>query len=134
MRGGPFGGGFPHQHLFTDPHVLFDSLFGDMRRHFNEPFMSFPQAHPGGFDGPRPGRHDPFDRFDMPGPGPMSGFPFGPSFGFFDGMPRGRFRTESHGFGAGNGLNWRSESRVTTSVNGVTQSRWTRVDSDVSHL
>jgi len=67
----------------------------------------------------------------MPGPGPMPGFPFVPTGGMgFDGIPPGPFRAESHGFGAGNGRNWRSESRVTTSLNGVTQSTWTRVDLD----
>jgi len=135
MRGG-FGGGnssFPRHHPFTDPFVLFNSMFGDLHRHFDDPFPNFPQPHHGGFEGPRPGRHEPFERFDMPGPGPgpMLGFSFGPSGGMgFDGIPPGRFRGESRSFGIGGGRNWRSESRVTTSLNGVTQSTWTRVDSD----
>lgn len=134
-HGGSFGGMHPH-HPFTDPFELFNSLFGDFHRHMSEPFMHFSHGHHGGFDDPReqvPGHHEPFDRFDMPGhgPGPMFGFPPSGVMSAFGGMPTGRFRMESHGFGPSNGRLWRQESRVTTTVNGVTQSTWTRVDSDV---
>jgi len=72
--------------------------------------------------------HDPLERADMfspGGPGPM------PSP--YTSVPRGvpqRFRSESTFRASGGRYGWQRESRVTTTVNGVTQSKWTRVDSD----
>lgn len=139
---GAGGSSMPPHNPFTDPFVLFNSMFGDLNGHIHEPFMHF--SHGDTFDGPREHggpHHDRFDReamFSSGGPGPMPGL-FSPTagMGMFGGMDASsgapqRFRAQST-FRAGSGrYGWQRESRVTTTVNGVTQSTWTRVDSDVS--
>jgi len=133
MRG--FGGSSMPRDLFTDPFVLFNSTFADLRRH-----MPFP--HGSVFDGPRGHgmpHHDPFesaDIFGLGGPGPMPSL-FSPTagMGMFGGMgePGGvpqRFHSESTFRAGGGRYGFQRESRVTTTINGVTQSKWTRVDSD----
>lgn len=135
MRGGatPRHHGRSGQNQFTDPFELFEAMFGDMHREFNDPFAPFAHQHRARA---RHGRHAQPNGFR---PGPMSAFPFGPSgMGLFNdmmGMPGNMFPADTRGgSGRGNGRNqrWTQETRVTTSVNGVTQSTWTRVDSDVS--
>jgi DnaJ family protein B protein 6 len=132
----------PPRNPFTDPFVLFNSMFGDLNRHIHEPFMQF--SHGDTFDDPRGhggAPHEPLQRANMfspGGPGPMPG-PFSPTAGMGvfggTGTSRGvpqRFHSEST-FRANSGrYGWQRESRVTTTVNGVTQSKWIRVDSDVS--
>lgn len=116
-----------HHDLFTDPFVLFDSIFGDFGQHFMDEFQPRQRSNL------RHRRHDSFG----------SGFPFGPNG--MGGMLRGMgmstnmfaaFPTADLGPGPGSGrTRWRQESRATTTVNGVvTHSKWTRVDSDVSQL
>ncbi|KIM82972.1 hypothetical protein PILCRDRAFT_819773 [Piloderma croceum F 1598] len=138
MRGfGAGGSSVPPRNPFTDPFVLFNSMFGDLNRHMPEPFMHFDT-----FDPPRERRRprrDPFERetmFGPGGPGPMPG-PFSSSagMGMFGGMGASggapqRFRAQSSFRASGGRYGWQRESRVTTTVNGVTQSTWTRVDSD----
>lgn len=143
MRGFGFGGNsIPPRNPFTDPFVLFNSMFGELNRHVHEPFMQY--SHGDIFDGPR-GRggplHDQLGRADMfgpGGPGPMPS-PFSPTagMGVFGGAStsRGvphRFRSESSFSASGGRFGWQRESRVTTTTNGATQSIWTRVDSEVS--
>ena len=114
-----------HRDAFTDPFVLFDSIFGDFEQQFFDEFQRPHQRSNARFR-----HHDPF------GPG----FPFGSSG--MGGMLRGMGMSSNMGFpsmdlgpGSGGGRpRWRQESRTTTTVNGVTHSKWTRVDSDVSCL
>lgn len=71
--------------------------------------------------------------FGAGGPGPMPS-PFSPT-GMFSsmstssGVPQ-RFRSESTFRTSGGRYGFQRESRVTTTINGVTQSKWIRVDSD----
>jgi len=112
-----------HRDAFTDPFVLFDSIFGDFEQHFFDEFQRPHQRSNGRYR-----HHDPF------GPG----FPLGSSG--MGGMLRGMgmsnnmfagFPSMDLGPGSGSGrARWRQESRTTTTVNGVTHSKWTRVDSD----
>jgi DnaJ homolog subfamily B member 6 len=139
MRGfGAGGSSVPPRNPFTDPFVLFNSMFGDLNRHMPDPFMHFDTFDPREHRRPR---HDPFAReamFGPGGPGPMPG-PFSSSAGMsmFGGLGASggapqRFRAQSSFGATGGRYGWQRESRVTTTVNGVTQSTWTRVDSDVS--
>lgn len=147
----PFGGAFPRprtnvpNHAFTDPFALFESILGDLRRHAAESDPFFGSAFP---IPPPPPPLDPFSRHG-PGPGFMHGSSFNPmgrtpTFPMLEPMfsqmdePRRSHSAGHHSstrgfFGSGGGgPRWVSESRVTRSVNGVTQSVWKRTDSDVS--
>ncbi|KAH0836588.1 hypothetical protein J3R83DRAFT_8288 [Lanmaoa asiatica] len=119
----PFGGfGFgsrPGPRDFTDPFVLFDSIFGDLHRAFEvDPFFDdsfgrrgFGSNHfGGGFFG--------------------GGFPPMPSssFNFSGGGVRGSgMQTLSNG---GSGGRWVSESWTSSSINGMTHTKCVRKDSD----
>ncbi|KAH7929120.1 DnaJ-domain-containing protein [Leucogyrophana mollusca] len=116
-----FGGGPFRQHRqqpawgFTDPFVLFDSIFGDLDRAFRDPFFTDRGFGGGGF------------------PSPMRSMPVltGPLFGF--GPRNANHWSATHhasiSGGGGNGGRWVSESRTSRTVNGVTESKWTRRDS-----
>ncbi|KAJ3549733.1 hypothetical protein NMY22_g774 [Coprinellus aureogranulatus] len=124
---------------FTDPFALFDSIFGDLLRprrstfgfgvdpfedidarferleremdsHFNTPF----------FNSPFPSLFSPFGE-----PGGMGFLPVtSSSFGMLPG-PSGRRSGSGH-----SGGKWVSESYMTQSINGVTQTVHTRLDAD----
>ncbi|KAI6149706.1 hypothetical protein BKA82DRAFT_998016 [Pisolithus tinctorius] len=115
-RADPFSGfGFGHTPFrgFTDPFVLFNSIFGDIHRAFSEdPFSS-----------------DPFDR-------PFSGgfaSPFSLLAGSSFGVPRGNMQSissSSRGMLSGGNGRWTSESWTTQTINGVTQTKCVRRDSE----
>ncbi|KAG6335063.1 hypothetical protein ID866_4023 [Astraeus odoratus] len=125
-RGGsdPFGnfgfGGTPPFRGFTDPFVLFNSIFGDLHRAFSEnPFHDSPFGHPFGT------RHtDPF--------GFMSPFSLmaGPSAFGFPGGNMQPISSSSRGMLSGGNGRWTSESWTTQTVNGVTQTKCVRRDSE----
>jgi DnaJ family protein B protein 6 len=118
----PFGGfGFgsrPGPRDFTDPFVLFNSIFGDLHRAFgSDPF----------FDGPF-GRRG-FGSNQYGGGFSSGGFPSAmPSpFDFGGGgMGGSMMQTFSNG---GNGGGWISQSWTSSTVNGVTQTKSVRRDS-----
>jgi DnaJ family protein B protein 6 len=126
----------PTHNPFTDPFVIFNSMLGDFNRHFRDPFMNFDDMFNGPRQHERP-RHDRFDRENMFGPGGPGPMPAPGGFGMFGGIgasgsvPR-VFRSESTFSASGGHHGWQRESRVTTTVNGVTKSKWTRVDSEAS--
>ncbi|KAI6044182.1 hypothetical protein EDC04DRAFT_2599537 [Pisolithus marmoratus] len=98
---------------FTDPFVLFNSIFGDIHRAFSED----------------PLFNDPFDRPYTGGfPSPFSlvaGSPFG--------APRGNMQSissSSHGMLSGGNGRWTSETWTTQTINGVTQTKCIRRDSE----
>jgi len=124
-----------HQHHpyssfhFTDPFTLFDSIFED----FN-PFRGPSRQHQFPFSA------DPFERMNIfqseidalmedidRDPFGMSGFP---RFGHFPPMPAFP-PVDRSSYESGRGR-WISESYMTSTVNGVTQTIRKRVDSDVS--
>ncbi|KAG9223727.1 hypothetical protein CCMSSC00406_0004932 [Pleurotus cornucopiae] len=108
---GPFDGPFfPRPFGFTDPFVLFESVFGDLRHEFGMPHDSNPYEHRYEPDNPfermnRMHRHV-MSQMDM-----FSGFMGPQSFGMPD-----------------NNSRWASESHMVSSVNGVTQSVHKRRD------
>jgi DnaJ family protein B protein 6 len=134
---GLFGERHPRSHfVFTDPFALFDSIFGDFPRAGPVGLFQFPPRHaehhsrrheylghpadehhhyedPGrdGYTGPHHRRHTHSQGSSYP---PMQAF----------------FQSESHGYGSHG--RWTQESKVTTTVNGVSQSVWKRTDADVS--
>jgi DnaJ family protein B protein 6 len=128
----PFDFPWPHHTGFTDPFRLFESIFGEMHHTMADPFFSDPYR--------RNHRHDPHHRgagsfFDDPLVG--VGFPFDRGNVFDDVMNSGNGRSRvysevSRGAMAPDGR-WVSESRVTRSINGVTESVWKRKDAAV-HL
>lgn len=114
---GPFDGPFfprPFNGFaFTDPFVLFESVFGDLRHEFGMPHDPNPYEHRYEPDNPfermnRMHRHV-MSQVDM-----FSGFMGPQSFGMPD-----------------NNSRWASESHMVSSVNGVTQSVHKRRDWDV---
>lgn len=123
----PFDFPWPHHTGFTDPFRLFESIFGEMHHTMADPFFSDPYR--------RNHRHDPHHRgagsfFDDPLVG--VGFPFDRGNVFDDVMNSGNGRSRvysevSRGAMAPDGR-WVSESRVTRSINGVTESVWKRKD------
>lgn len=128
----------PPGNPFTDPFVLFNSMFGELNRHMHDPFVEVFDQFDGLRGHGRP-RHEQYERDDVFSPGGPGPSPFNPTAGmgmFTDmGTPGGapqRFRTESSFRSSGGRYGFRRESRVTTTVNGVTHSTWTRLDSDVS--
>lgn len=42
------------------------------------------------------------------------------------------YQSEPRGYGGSGGVRWTQESRMTRTINGVTESVWSRTDSDVS--
>lgn len=133
----------PHHHpeynAFTDPFELFNSMFGDMHRQFNDPFdpfSPFTRAHRNPQEGSRGrARQDPYETPNMFNPGPTS-FPFTGGFDPFGGMPNNGFTgsppRESRDSRRGGGRVYRHESRTTVTRNGITQSTWKRIEEDVS--
>ncbi|KAH8111011.1 DnaJ-domain-containing protein [Phellopilus nigrolimitatus] len=132
-----FGASSPHMHAgFTDPFSLFDSIFGGMRHQFDDPF--FANAHPSAGS---PFRRDPYGHgslFDSmmggnPAFGMLSQANAFPSMGApFQGQTA-NFQSSSRGFSAGGAdgnTRWISQSRMTRSINGVTESVWKRTDSN----
>jgi DnaJ family protein B protein 6 len=123
----PFDFPFPHHTGFTDPFRLFESIFGDLHHTMGDPFFSDPWR--------RDRRHDLHHRgtgsfFDDSLIG--VGFPFDRS-NVFDDVNRGRSRVYSQmsrGAMSPDGR-WVSESRMTRSINGVTESVWKRRDAAV---
>ncbi|KAI6038082.1 hypothetical protein EDC04DRAFT_3026346 [Pisolithus marmoratus] len=113
FNGPSFGFGRTPFRGFTDPFVLFNSIFGDIHRAFSED----------------PLFNDPFDRPYTGGfPSPFSlvaGSPFG--------APRGNMQSissSSHGMLSGGNGRWTSETWTTQTINGVTQTKCIRRDSE----
>ncbi|KAI5995664.1 hypothetical protein EDD15DRAFT_2195613 [Pisolithus albus] len=115
-RSDPFSGfGFGHTPFrgFTDPFVLFNSIFGDLHRAFSEDsFFNDPLDRPftGGFGSP----------FSL-----LAGSPFS--------APRGNVQSissSSRGMLSGGNGRWTSESWTTQTINGVTQTKCVRKDSE----
>ena len=113
-QGGPRG--------FTDPFVLFNSIFGDLHRAFGfDPFSDDPFGHRGfgsnhfggGFS-----NSGAFPPMTMPSPFDYSG----------GGMGSSRVQTFSNG---GNGGRWISQSWSSSTVNGVTTTKSVQRDSQV---
>ena len=131
--------------MFTDPFELFNSLFGDFHRAFgDDPF--FTNAHQpnhspfGPMFGGGPMRGGTFD--SMFGRDPFGGSPFGP-FGGMMGGPMitnggfggqsGTFSSSSTSFGQmGQGGRWVSQSHVTRTINGRTETIIKKLDAEVS--
>ncbi|KIM68123.1 hypothetical protein SCLCIDRAFT_1209521 [Scleroderma citrinum Foug A] len=118
----PFQGGHSPLRGFTDPFVLFNSIFGDLHGAFSrDPFFN-----------------DPFDHsFSGRGVSPFNGgftSPLSQFFGSspFDG-PRGNtqsFVGSSRGLMSGGNGRWTSETWTTQTINGVTQTKCIRKDSE----
>ncbi|TFK51716.1 DnaJ-domain-containing protein [Heliocybe sulcata] len=129
----PFRGSRRH-FVYTDPFELFDSIFGDIhRKPFNDPFFD---DFPSPFTNSQSSR-DPFNAF---GGGsmmsPFGGLLGGSMFGPFQQMADSRndnVRSASFtSIGVDNGQErrWVSQSKMTRTINGVTESVWKRTDSD----
>lgn len=133
-----FGGGHhPRSHFhFTDPFTLFDSIFGDFQR---AGLFQFPHHHGETLSHPRHHEYltDDHHHYEDPRRAGYAGthhrrhthsqgssFPPAQSSGVI-------YQSESHGYSR-NGR-WTQESRMTSTVNGVTQSVWKRTDADVCH-
>lgn len=113
---GPFGFG-PRSSPwgFTDPFILFNSIFGDLHRAFEgDPFFDAPFGRRG-FES------SPFG--NVPFLPPMS-LPFDAARG----MGSSRMQIASN---AGSGGGWVSESWTSSTVNGVTHTKCVRKDSQV---
>ncbi|KAI0272526.1 hypothetical protein BC834DRAFT_840791 [Gloeopeniophorella convolvens] len=124
----PFDFDWP-RHTFTDPFRIFETVFGAVHRAMSDPFFVDP-LRPDFHDRRHDRRHhrrafpeDPF--MDV-------GFPFSHGAVFDNMMHNGNRRTREYsqvfrGSVAPDGR-WVSESRVTRTVNGVTESVWKRRD------
>ncbi|KAI5121626.1 hypothetical protein M0805_001155 [Coniferiporia weirii] len=116
---------------FTDPFALFNSIFGDTRHPFDDPFFAGSGAfgsHPFGHSSPFGGSFGGNPALGMfPGMNmhPALGDPFQSQIANFQSSSQGGF---SHGSN-GNG-HWVSQSRMTRTINGVTESVWKRTDSN----
>ena len=120
----PFGGfGFgshPGPRSFTDPFVLFNSIFGDLHRAFEvDPFFDDPFGRRG-FESNQFGGG--FFNASFPS---MLPSPFDPSG---RGMGSSRMQVSSNG---GTGGRWASESWTSSTVNGVSHTKCVRKDSEV---
>ncbi|KAI0255930.1 hypothetical protein BJV78DRAFT_1350260 [Lactifluus subvellereus] len=119
----PFDFGW-HDHAgFTDPFRLFESIFGELRHAMSDPFFPDPWRRDRRHDRARDFFDDPLIDVD---------FPFDRHGGFDDMMGTGNGRTRvysqvSRGTVGPDGR-WVSESRMTRTVNGVTESVWKRRD------
>lgn len=141
----PFSGRSRSSPAFSDPFALFDSIFGDMRRHFNDPFFNdafgehFPQV--GGPFGRSAFGRSPFgggSLFDRVMNDPSFGM-LPPTTGMFPSLEAPRHGQTFHSSSAGvftrgpdGSGQWVTQSKMTRSVNGVTESVWKRTDSSVS--
>ncbi|KAA1468835.1 DnaJ-domain-containing protein [Dentipellis sp. KUC8613] len=127
-----FHGGFGPGYGFTDPFTLFDQIFGNLNRAMADPMFDPFDNHP--FFSP-PSRRDPFG--GMGGMGGM-GMGFGHPFMIQDMMGMGSspafggnsrtYTSVSRSSGTPGG-GWTTESRMTRTINGVTESIWKRRDS-----
>lgn len=116
---------------FTDPFVLFNSIFGDLHRAFeSDPFFNTadPFGHRGFGSGQASGGNGFFSR----------GFPpaFPPPSTPFDDLAHGgvggsRMQAFGGGSNGGNGGRWVSQSWTTSMVNGAAHTKSVRKDSDV---
>ncbi|THH10367.1 hypothetical protein EW145_g1397 [Phellinidium pouzarii] len=106
---------------FTDPFALFNSIFGDMHRSFDDPF--FADAGPFGSQPFGSFNRNPFGHLQMNNVFPAIDGPFQGQTSNFQSSSRG---VRTHGDGNGH---WVSQSRMTQTINGVTESVWKRTDS-----
>ena len=108
--------GMPPRH-HADPFEVFNAVFGQFDRHFKEMFPPMPQFQVFPHE-PRMGM--PHRPHDLPAL-------------FIPDMPDMYSHSTSHGFpgSAGGHRAMRQETRVTTTINGVTESIWTRTDDNV---
>ncbi|KAI0305854.1 DnaJ domain-containing protein [Multifurca ochricompacta] len=122
----PFDFAWNHHTGFTDPFRLFESIFGELHHAMSDPFFVDPWR--------RDRRHDVHQRvrgfFDDPLVG--VGFPYERGNMFDDTLNTGNGRTRaysqvSRGTVAPDGR-WVAESRMTRTINGVTESVWKRRD------
>ena len=143
MNGGMNGG--RRQYAFTDPFELFNSLFGDFHRAFeNDPFFAdaFPSRGPGFARSPfgsmfPPSRGNTFDSAFFRDP--FGGSPFGPFGGPMMGGPMitdGNFGGQSRTYSSssssfGQGGQWVSQSQMTRTINGRTETIIKRRDAEV---
>ncbi|TFY58204.1 hypothetical protein EVG20_g8243 [Dentipellis fragilis] len=135
-----FHAGFGPGYGFTDPFTLFDQIFGDLNRAMADPMFDPFNNHP--FFS-QSSRRDPFGGMGMgmgmPGMGmggmgmgfghplmiqDMMGMGSSPAFG---GSSR-TYSSVSRSSGSPGGR-WNTESRMTRTINGVTESIWKRRDS-----
>lgn len=143
----PFGSGFQSHSRsanganFTDPFTLFNTLFGDLNRQFNGQFNDpfFSEASP--FGGAGPSHTSPFGRSRMFPQASLfdTAFPSSTLFPTFPTPPEGRgagnfMGSTERSFAQSPGGNgqWVSSSKLTTTINGVTQTTWKRIDANVS--
>jgi DnaJ homolog subfamily B member 6 len=118
----------PFSFVFTDPFTLFDSIFGNLDAHHNASHFYHHHSHAD------PSQHaDPFERtrrmhsnsfFNHGFPSPLGGFFGMPTMMSFPSV-------EPTSFSDGHRGGWASESFMTTTVNGVTQTIHKRRDWDV---
>ena len=117
---------------FTDPFELFNSIFGDVSRQFhNDPFFNdaFPSSSRSPFGRGAPFGNNPFGG-SMFGPGPSS---------IFNDMRGGNFPlgtthsayTSSQSSTFGSNGRWTSQSQVTRTINGRTETVIKQRDSEV---
>ncbi|KAF8557757.1 DnaJ-domain-containing protein [Imleria badia] len=122
----PFVGGFafgsrPGPRGFTDPFVLFNSIFGDLHRAFEaDPFFDDPFGH-SGF-----GSNHSSSRFNNAFPNAFPSMLPSPVDFMGGGMGGSRMQSFSNG---GNGGRWISQSWSSSTVNGVTHTQSVRRDS-----
>lgn len=137
----PFGSS-RHPFTFTDPFVLFNSLFGDLHRAFfdEDPFFEDPLSARSPFD--RMGMGDPF------GHSIFGGSLFGPRPGLMIGGPGSMLRQMADASGSGDNSNsrmysavsqavgrngqWVSQSTMSRTINGRTEVITKRRDIEVS--
>ncbi|KAF7977103.1 hypothetical protein HWV62_4697 [Athelia sp. TMB] len=105
--------GMPPRH-HADPFEVFNAVFGQFDRHFKEMFPPMPQFQVFPHETRMGMPHRPHDLPAL----------------FIPDMPDMYSHSTSHGFpgSAGGHRAMRQESRVTTTINGVTESIWTRTD------
>ena len=120
-------------YAFSDPFTFFDRVFEDVFRDMNDPFFSNRHrprhAFGGGLFIHHFFGHDPF----LEGPRSPFGFlpsPFHHSTFPFDGQAAS-FSSSTRAISGGDSR-WVSQSQTTRIVNGVTESVFKRIDSDVS--
>lgn len=116
----------PFSFVFTDPFTLFDSIFGNLNAHHNN-FHNHNHASSSRLADPfeRPRRmHSEFDGFINHGLFPSGGFFGMPAIMSFP-------SPEPASFSDGHRGGWASESFMTSTVNGVTQTIHKRRDWDV---
>ncbi|KAI9438890.1 hypothetical protein BJY52DRAFT_1229731 [Lactarius psammicola] len=128
----PFDFAWPHHSGFTDPFRLFESIFGELHHAMSDPYFPDPWR--------RDRRHDSHSHHRSPGgffddPLVGVGFPFERGNVFDDVVNSGNSRSRVYSQVSRNTMapdgRWVSESRVTRTINGVTESVWKRRDAGV---